>query len=90
GEPFETRLSVAKSAMTAVPRFSGTGTIILQDGGLSATMRIPTSEAMIPAGENRVEKSYRAIIKVPRSDGSETEMPIIGSFTVVRPCVERK
>jgi hypothetical protein len=68
------------------PEFEGSGRIELHPNGQMATLHIPTSESMIPPGQQEAQVPFNAKIKVPKADGSMYLIPVSGSVTIRRPC----
>lgn len=84
GMKYETKLAVGVSSSSIKPEFMGNG-IRLDEGGSTATMTIPANGSVIPNGKSEGIQHYRAMIKVPKADGSFEELPVEGSFVVRKP-----
>jgi gliding motility-associated protein GldM len=84
GMKFETKLFVAATSESAVPRFGGSGSIATTDGGFAAvmTMQAPGSFAK---GQNEKEVSYNATAVITDAFGEDKELRLSSSYTVRKP-----
>ncbi len=84
GMKFETKLFVAATSESAVPRFGGSGNIQTTDGGFAAlmTMQAPGSFAK---GQNEKEVPYTATAVIKDAFGEDKELRLSSSYTVRKP-----
>lgn len=85
GLQFQTRLFVAMSSSQLKPRFNGSGSIEVEDGGNVAVMTVGANGGNIPKGKNEGVQNYSATISVPKATGGNEILKVDGSFTVRRP-----
>lgn len=83
GMKFETQLFVAMSSSEIKPEFIGSGIKTNADGN-SATMTF-TAPGGFAKGQTERKATYRAMIKVPKADGSFAELPVQGEYIVRKP-----
>lgn len=86
GLQFETKLFVAMSSSQLLPKFgSSSGSIKQEPGASVATLTIPASGGVIPAGKSEGVQSYTASIQVPKATGGFETLSVEGKFTVRKP-----
>lgn len=79
GEFFISRLSVGGLPPDyPFAEFIGEG-VTTEEKGKSATLKIKAT-GKFPPGKNEVEQFYKATIRVPKTDGSVTEVYVNGKF----------
>ncbi|MFN8396920.1 MAG: hypothetical protein U0176_20000 [Bacteroidia bacterium] len=86
GETIIIRIGAMQGLRYAKPEFEGNGEITRATDGNNATLKIKTSEAMIPKGKQESFVSYQAIVKVPRADGEVQNLKVEGKVGIRRPC----
>lgn len=84
GMKFETKLFVAATSESAVPRFGGSGSVQTTDGGFAAvmTMNAPGSFAK---GQNEREIPYTATAVIKDAFGEDKELRLSSSYKVRKP-----
>lgn len=87
GMKYDTRLLVGVSSSSIKPEFLGSG-ITTDASGSTATMSMTANGSVIPDGAMEGIQRYRAMIKVPKADGSMMELPLEGQFKVRKPEVQ--
>lgn len=84
GMKFETKLFVAATSESAVPRFGGSGNIQTTDGGFAAVMSMQ-APGSFAKGQNEKEVSYTATAVITDAFGEDKELRLSSAYKVRKP-----
>jgi len=84
GMKFETKLFVAATSESAVPRFGGSGSVQTTDGGFAAIMSM-NAPGSFAKGQNEKEINYTATAVIKDAFGEDKELRLNGSYKVRKP-----